>query len=170
MAKRWYHKRFRMGSDEAKALQEIGRIYGVPVYFRKKKSWCSGFSYGEDAGVIVFLKDPFDGTLENVRSIISTVLHEIGHTLMSRRGKFNYYSNQKSPKDMTSKALRAICRTGFRAECYVEKIGKELIDLHFPGIPFKYGYDWGDAKDRKWLYKHYLKQYGDELKLRRKRT
>lgn len=168
MAKRWYHKRFKLGSVEEKALREIGRIYGIPISFQNKQSWCSGFSYGED-GVIIFLKDPDDGTIENIRCIISSVMHEIAHAVVARRGKFKYYSNQQDDiKKMTRKALRAICQTGFRAECYVEKVGKELTDLHFPGIPYKYGYEWGDAKDRKWLYKNYLKQYGDELKRRRK--
>jgi hypothetical protein len=75
----------------------------------------------------------------SIRKFLSLVFHECSHVLNSREGKFADY--HRASGRMTKKLLKALVRTGVRAEKYTDWRASRLMAKHFPNIPYFPGYD-----------------------------
>lgn len=86
----------------------------------------------------------FFSTFEKSReSVWSVVFHEIGHIIAYRNGKYKHYHEVKDSECYFVEAIAA--------ERYVDKIGKSLMELHFPEMEYVTSYKTKGA--RQWLRK-----------------
>jgi antirestriction protein ArdC len=65
--------------------------------------------------------------------ILSTLFHELGHCYCHDMRLHKRYHHRKKKEDAI--------RYGLRAEKFTDKIGKKLMNIYFPTIPYLKGYN-----------------------------
>ena len=123
--------------------------------------------YGEWCPVTnTILIDPYDCNTDD--SFVSTLLHEIGHLMASREGKYSFYHNHGFYKTMPTWALKRYIRTSLKAERYVDRWAEKLCAKDFPSIAFQTGYRGEDEAE--YHRNNHLKPFIEELSRRQAKT
>ena len=165
---KWYNKVTRANSKILKDLRQLCKFYQTKVIFQNRKGDCSGHANLKRDTIYVYLYDSDEVyERETFRSLISTVMHELGHILNKRNKK--YYPYHSYGENYTVENSKYIIRHGYNAELYTDRVGKQLMNLHYPSIPYERGYGIGCKKDHKWYKESYLHNYKNYLNARRKK-
>lgn len=133
-------------------IRAICKYYGVKVNFSRNSQGCCGFSDYNIYKIIVTPKG-----LQSREVALTTVFHELGHIHCHENNLYRGYHYTKEYRNLTKEDKRILRLTGFKAECYVEKWGKQEMKKYYPYI--KYCMFYGDEYSRKWLNNSYLNVY-----------
>ena len=139
---KWYDK--SISSKDLKKAKEICALLGIKIIFKADKKWCwsapldniiqiDPYNAEEDDDIILY---------NNIRNFWSSVVHEITHILLHRRGIYIVYHScsMKHKKRWTKRELSIIRRTGLKAERMAEREAAKLLKWLFPSIPYRYYY------------------------------
>jgi predicted SprT family Zn-dependent metalloprotease len=138
------------GKSRKTIARELCQMFGVK-YRGVHRSLQWGWAYANVFEGEIFINLGHKCT-KNV--FISAVLHEICHIIAHRQGKFKlYHADNTDNKDN----IRAILRTGLRAERYVDNQAKALMKGLFPGM--RYDYSYLRKEDVLWFHEVQLKHY-----------
>jgi len=83
----------------------------------------------------------------NNNKLISLFCHELAHIISKCAGKFPIYHNDIYGSNFF--------RTAYRAEVFVDKIGKKICSILYPKVKYKGFYD-GSKYSKKWFKDNYL--------------
>lgn len=141
---------------EIEQIRELSRFYQVPVRFVKEKERAGYFDLRRM--VIYIAKDYHDP--------VSVFFHELGHLYCVINGLWGFYHRplRRSKNGVlfcTKSHARAVLRTGYRAEKWVDKWAKEEMSMWFPDKRYPNSYSHPAA--RIWLYKNHLITYSNYL-------
>lgn len=141
---KWYNK--SISSKDLKKAKEICTLLGIKVIFKADEKWCGSAPLDNIVQI-----DPYDTgednddvmLYNNIRNFWSSVMHEITHILLYRRGLYTTYHSCsiKRAQFWTDKQLSIVRRTGLKAERMAEKEAAKLLKWFFPGIPYRYYYN-----------------------------
>jgi hypothetical protein len=122
-------------------LIDLARFNNINVEFKDTKDFV-GAAVSQENTIIL------SHSLINCNDkskIVSTFFHEVSHIIAFHQGKYiQYHRGYKNP---TRKQRIAIRRTGWNAELYVDKKGRELMKEFYPGL--KYDKAYSTAKDKR---------------------
>ena len=163
---KWYQKSIRWNSKILDDLRQLCKFYQVGVRYANRAGNTVGYANLKKDIIHVYLYDTRDKDKETVQDVMCTVMHELGHILNKRNKK--YYSYHSPREEFTVKNSEYTLRHGFNAELYTDKIGKQLMKLHYPKMKYKSGYHHCEA-DKRWYRKNYLKDYKEYLNKRKKK-
>jgi len=145
----------------SKYFQQVLKVlkeYKIQGYFGNKDGLYE--AYPQESKIYVSLKE--GKYRDSIREFLSSVCHEIGHVLCYRRGKYKSYNGCGRRVRFTKKRVRLWIRTGYKAEKYADRVGKELMKRYFPKIPYNPGY--GTKESYIWYHKNYLDAFYKFLK------
>ena len=124
---------------------DIAHSYGVKVSFRKLESE-AGLACLRRELVILAKNADRETTL-------STLMHEIGHIVAKREGKFKVYHSVG--RVWTRKLVRKYVQTALRAELYVDRWAEREFKKLFPELKYERAYR--TKEHRKWFRETQLK-------------
>lgn len=137
MTRKWYDD--RVGVIEAlEALKVIAKAHGVKVVVRRN---LAGATWNPSKRVISLGAVCF----QSQRYLLSYFFHELAHSVNHDQKKYWTYHKIDKINDQNLK------RIALKAERYTDRVGKSLLEIHFPGVPYVEIYDTNEAK--KQLYK-----------------
>lgn len=136
-----------MNAKTKNNCQKISKIYNVSVYF--KSLTISGYCNSETEQIFI------DSNLTDKETIYSVLLHELGHVIAKREGKYPLY--HQSYKKPTKRQAQGIIRTAYRAEKYVDMWAEKEFYKLFPNLEFQESYR--TEAERKWLIDEILKPW-----------
>lgn len=108
-----------------------------------------------------YIQVGLEGHDNTIQYFLSVVFHEMLHVLNYRDYKYRAYHHCGNNTRTTKKLLKALIRTGWKAERYTDAEAKKLMKIYYPEIPFSPGYPSSYKKiyDKDWIasYKDLLK-------------
>ena len=151
-------KVFWMLTNKQKStIKDLSNLFNVRYRIIKPDSaGCEGWSFCEENMILISNMKMTDSRL------ISITLHEICHILAFKNNKFNLY-HHPSGMVLTKEHIRAIIRTGWRAEKYVDCQAEKMMKKLFPRRKFVQSYNLKDDDDKEWYNKHFLNYYRELL-------
>lgn len=147
-----YERRIKKYDDEVAKVKAILKSLGVKhrISWTKKRMWYVGMFKHETIYVysrwFKELVDTPSGYQHyttrrcTVQEFLSTVFHEVGHALQFRANQYQTYLLGFKPNDGFKKFKRWSLEA-LQAEKGADSIGKKLMKVYFPDIPFKGGYE-----------------------------
>jgi hypothetical protein len=114
-------------------LKKIAIEHGATVKFVGYSNWTNwaGYTNSKTKEITIIASD------QSIEQIICTFFHEIGHIICMKKGKYKIYHNPDYRHN--AKYHERIVKNGWKAEVYVDKIGRKEMKKHFPNIPY-YGF------------------------------
>jgi hypothetical protein len=161
------HKIYQIVSPQAKRVTrktarkligEFARYYDVDVYFYTEKDIKSrgGFyrPFGAKPGIYINMDS---------EKWLDIFFHELGHNHCHKNGIWkSYHTRGRRSKCgllfYPAAIARAAMRTGYRAECWIDRWAQKEMQRWFPGMSYQNGYE-GKPDTKKWLYKNHLCMY-----------
>ena len=116
------------------------KLLGIKVRFKADEQW--NWAAPMDSTIQV---DPYEeytptaAIYRSKRDFWSSLLHEITHVLLYRRGKYIVYHScrVRGERDLTVEEHDIIMRTGLKAERMADREAAKLMRILFPKIPYK---------------------------------
>lgn len=146
--KQWYER--QVTKKDIKDARDFLKTFGVRMHF---KPVCGG-GQADYWNNLIEISPKKKRTLHAFWGI---VLHELWHCLCYQQGLYKNYHYDTNGRPKTKKELQRFRRIAYKAERFVDKKAKEMMNDYFPGMPYDYGYV--DKADKEWYYKNYLDKY-----------
>ena len=86
-------------------------------------------------------------TIKSKKEFLCTTLHEVCHILCYRRGIYKIHHSSKLPSQMTKRECEIECRTGLKAERYVDKLASFEIKKWDNRIKYDFNYSKPDVAE-----------------------
>ena len=128
-----------------KAVRSFLKCFNVRTHF-VRKGWSSAI---EDKLIEIDTRET-----NNLNELWSIVFHELSHVLCYRNGKYDKYHKEILPYNELAIYVR---KYGLRAERYVDKVAKTLMNVYFPQYTFIEAYR--TEEDIKWYYEWVNRTY-----------
>jgi predicted SprT family Zn-dependent metalloprotease len=93
----------------------------------------------------------------NKHQTISAFFHELAHIVAFRNNKFLEYHTARMKHTYNQKMK--ILKTAYRAERYVDKLGKNLMKKEFPKYKYTAQYSYSKKKHKKWLKQYWREAF-----------
>lgn len=141
-------------------LKAVAKFYGVTLRFRKH--------WPEHATVdliydVIYVRDDSRVSLDDLMSFF---FHEYAHLVCKYSGKFPLFHSDELT--LTESQQSSFLRTIWRAETYVDQLGKRMMKTHFPILKYNVGYDKRTKQMFHAIYVEEMKDYFDSVNKLRK--
>ena len=148
---KFYQESIHADHEALTAVRAIYRWYGVKFRLR----WDSHESHSSpsDGEIQIGLVDR-GGDPMTVQEVLSAALHELSHVFAYQSGKYIHYHSRHPFSDVRGNILAI--KTAVRAEHYVDREAKKMMEIFFPGIPHKKSYT---KKAVLWFKEEWLAQW-----------
>lgn len=93
--------------------------------------------------------------VRTLQEFYSMTFHEIAHIHCFDHGLYYIFHHDALPAKSMAQYMK---KMGVRVEKFVDKKGKELMQVYLPGVPFIGAYD--DPKNVQWLRRWIKRNYG----------
>ena len=121
--------------ERSRLVARISETWGVKYWIGRTHDNVDGSSDPATETITI------NGSLLDRDRVISTCLHEIGHIVAKRNGKYSAYHDSTPIEQMTRRDMAAFARQALAAERYVDRWALNEARKMFPGTYYWRSYD-----------------------------
>jgi hypothetical protein len=150
-----------------KTVAIVEEAYGIPIKMLPPEKMDTPGAGGE-ADMNTETIQVITGPWRTQGGLASTLLHEVAHILCKRAGIYKDFHTTKHQSYLTDEQLWAIISTAWKAECYVERMAKAMLQELFPGCLYHFSYNRRKI-EKGWFDENWLADFKRELRRRKLR-
>lgn len=129
-------------------IKELSKFYKIKTYFRKNWNDHASVNLLNDKIYIHFYSQI------DLEFLLSCFFHELAHIICKHNNKYPLFHSDISK--LRKKDQLSFLKTIWRAETFVDQLGKKTMKSHFPDLKYHVGYN---KKTKKALYKELINSY-----------
>lgn len=139
-----------------KVIRDLANFYGVRLVIRQGyKIPDAEVDLSLTPEVIILKLNP----MVSISVLFSSFFHELAHVYCKHHKIYPLYNHYWDPFYFNQQERLEMIRTCMRAELYTDKVAKDLMGLHFPGIRFIASYTKQNSKFYKPVIQEGLREY-----------
>lgn len=137
-------------------VTEISKEFNIKL---KLDDTCMGAGAADTKKRIIYLNN-FFLIRKPLNCLYSVFFHELCHVLCLDNKKYFKYHTITHKLRLTKNDRIIMIKTGLKAERYVDKLAKKLMNFAKPNLIFEPGYE--GKKARSWYHENYLSAYRED--------